>query len=151
MSKDIVVPITSSKPDTPVFATAFSATHIFGAHLEFTHVHPDLQQALVTLASADMPAGASYERSSDRWRVIWPCARPFVSSVSESDCLCATSPPRTRPQQKETGGEARRVADLLVIGRARGREAVAIHVRGAAAMATDRPVFERACDRHDLH
>jgi nucleotide-binding universal stress UspA family protein len=153
--KYILVPATGGETDGPVFASALAIARRWGGHLAFLHVRVDVRQVLIAMASGDMGGGAGYddilnsleqdaasrqERAERSFRDF--CAREQIAITGEPGSGSVTAEWRS-----ETGEEpawlARhgRVADLLVLGRAREGEAVALDVLEAALMATGRPIL----------
>jgi nucleotide-binding universal stress UspA family protein len=156
MSRYILVPATGSDTDEPVFATALMAARLLTAHLEFLHVRADVQEALTAMACADMGGGGigfeqimrtlEQEVASQQNR-----AEAAFRRLCERERLPVTADPAfalpSAEWRMETGDEPTwlaehgRAADLLVLGRAREGEPVAMDVLEAALMATGRPVL----------
>jgi len=156
MFKYILVPATGAETDAPVFATAVAVARLFAAHLAFLHVRVDVQQVLLAMAVADMGGGGvGYDR------IIESLERDVASRQRQAEqafhAFCERerlavpgAPSDALPSAEwkmETGDEPAclaehgRVADLLVVGRAREGETVAMEVLEAALMATGRPVL----------
>jgi nucleotide-binding universal stress UspA family protein len=155
MFKYILVPVTGSETDAPVFTTALAVARLSGAHLEFLHVRVDVQQTLMAMATADMGGGAGYDQIivsleqdvASRQQKAELAFRGFC----ERERLTISSEPATdlpsAEWRMETGDEPAwlaehgRAADLLVVGRTREGEPVAMDVLEASLMATGRPVL----------
>jgi nucleotide-binding universal stress UspA family protein len=162
MFKYILVPITGTDVDSPVHATALAVARLAGCHVEFLHVRIDVQQILMAMATGDTGDGIGYHRI--RWlgydRILEAledvAARQKKTEVAfrdfcERERLIASSDPAadlpTVELRLETGDEPTwlaqrgRTADLLVVGRARAGEAVAMDVLEACVLASGRPVL----------
>ena len=155
MFKYILVPASGAETDASVFTTALAVARLWGAHLEFLHVRVDVQRTLTAMAAADASGSAGYDQIietleqdvASRQRKAELAFRDFC----ERERLPITSDPATDPPsaewRMETGDEPAwlaehgRAADLLVVGRAREGEAVAMDVLEASIMATGRPVL----------
>ncbi len=155
MFKYIVVPSTGADTDGPVFATALSVARLWASHLEFLHVRADVQQVIMAMAASDIGGGSGVEQIIEtldrdvtaRQDKAQRDVREFCASeqIEISDALIAD---RTSAEWRvETGdelvwlGEHGRAADLVVVGRVREGEAVAIDVLEAALLGTGRPVL----------
>ena len=155
MFKYILVPASGAETDASVFTTALAVARLWGAHLEFLHVRVDVQRTLTAMAAADASGSAGYDQIietleqdvASRQRKAELAFRDFC----ERERLPITSDPATDPPsaewRMETGDEPAwlaehgRAADLLVVGRAREGETVAMDVLEASLMATGRPVL----------
>jgi nucleotide-binding universal stress UspA family protein len=157
MFKYILVPATGADTDAPVFSTALTVARLSGSHLEFLHVRIDVQQTLMAMATADMGGGVGvgYDRILES-REQDVAARQKKAELAfhdfcERERLNVSSDTSTdlpsAEWRVEIGdepawlGEHGRTADLLVIGRAREGEAVAMDVLEACLMTTGRPVL----------
>jgi nucleotide-binding universal stress UspA family protein len=155
MSRYILVPATGADTDAPVFATALTIPRLLPAHLEFLHVRADVQETLTAMASADMGGGMGYgqlpeslEREvASRQKKAELAFRDFCE---QEKLLVSADPTASLPSvewRMETGDEPAwlavhgRAADLLVVGRARDGEPVAMDLLEAALMATGRPTL----------
>ncbi len=155
MFKYILVPATGVDTDASVFSTALAVARLGKCHLEFLHVRVDVQQVLTAMATADMGGGIGYDRILEsleqdvaaRQRTAELAFRDFC----EREGLPISSDPTTdlpsAEWRTEIGDEPAwlaehgRAADLLVVGRAREGEAVAMDVLEPCLMATGRPVL----------
>ena len=151
----ILVPATGAETDQPVFATALTAARLLSAHLEFLHVSIDVQETLTAMASADVGGGIGYgeilesleQEVTSRQKKAEIAFRDFCERerLSVSADVATTLP--SAEWRQETGDEPTwlaehgRAADLLVVGRARDGEAVAMDMLEAALMGTGRPVL----------
>jgi nucleotide-binding universal stress UspA family protein len=155
MFKYILVPVTGAETDAPVFATALAVARLMPAHLEFLHVRFDVQQTLMAIASGDMGGGGGYtqimdsleEDAATRQR---QAEHAFMDFCHREHLAISSDPATNLPSAEwhvETGEEPRwlaergHIADLLVVGRAREGEPVAMDVLEAALMASGRPVL----------
>jgi nucleotide-binding universal stress UspA family protein len=155
MSSYVLVPATGADTDEPVFATALTVARLLPAHLEFLHVRADVQETLTAMASADAGGGIGFGQLMDtleqevagrqkRAELAFRdfCEREHLLVSAE---LSAALP--SAEWRMETGDDPTwlvahgRSADLLVVGRARDGEAVAMELLEAALMATGRPVL----------
>ena len=155
MFKYILVPATGADTDAPVFSTALAVARLSGSHLEFLHVGIDVQQTLTAMATADMGSGIGYGRILEsleqdvaaRGKKAQQAFRDFC----ERERLRISSDPTTdlssAEWRMEIGDEPAwlaehgRTADLLVVGRAREGESVAMDILEACLMATGRPML----------
>jgi len=156
MFKYILVPATGAATDAPVFATALAVARLSAAHLAFLHVRVDVQQVLMAMAAAEMGGGGlGYDRIVESLEQDVTSRQKQAEQAFHAFCererLAVSSEPSAElPSAEwmmETGDEPAwlaehgRAADLLVIGRAREGEPVAMEVIEAALMATGRPVL----------
>jgi nucleotide-binding universal stress UspA family protein len=153
--KYILVPATGADTDAPVFSTALAVARLSGSHLEFLHVGIDVQQTLTAMATADMGSGIGYGRilesleqdvaarrgkAEQAFRDLCERERLTISSDLSTDLPSAEW--RTEIGDEPAWlAEHGRTADLLVVGRARDGETVAMDVLEACLMATGRPVL----------
>jgi nucleotide-binding universal stress UspA family protein len=155
MYKYLLVPVTGAESDGPVFTTALMVARIMPAHLAFLHVRLDVQATLTAMASADTGGGLGYtemletleQEAAARQKKAELAFRDFC----ESERIMVTADPSaglpSADWRTETGDEPHwvaehgRVADLVVVGRSRGGDAVAIDILEAALMGTGRPVL----------
>jgi nucleotide-binding universal stress UspA family protein len=155
MSRYILVPSTGATTDEPVFAAALMVARLLPAHLEFLHVRVDVQATLTAMASADTGGGIGYgeiletleQEVASRQKKAETAFRDFC----ERERVPVTADPTTTlpsaEWRMETGDEPAwlaehgRAADLVVIGREREGEPVAMDILEAALMETGRPVL----------
>lgn len=151
----VLVPATGFDTDGPVFATALAAARLLPAHLEFLHVRVDVEAALTAMASADMGGGAGYgeilealeQDAANRQSAAELAFRDFCEREgvpASADILAAVPSAEWRVETGDEAGwlaEHGRAADLVVVGRARNGEAVAMDLLEAALMETGRPVL----------
>ena len=155
MFKYILVPATGADTDAPVFSTALAVARQSGSHLVFLHVRIDVQQVLMAMATADMGGGVSYDRIIETLeedvatrqkkaeRAFHDfCEREQLAVSSDLTTHLPSAEWRTELGDEPTWlAEHGRTADLLVVGRAREGEPVAMDVLEACLMATGRPVL----------
>jgi nucleotide-binding universal stress UspA family protein len=155
MFKYILVPATGTETDAPVFSAALAIARRSAAHLEFLHVRADTQQALMAMASADMGGGGGYNQiieslEQDAASQQQKAERNFHEFCERERLTVSCEPGTDLPSAEwriETGDEATwlaahgQAADLLVIGRTREGEGVAMDRLEASLMATGRPVL----------
>jgi nucleotide-binding universal stress UspA family protein len=155
MFKYILVPATGTDTDAPVFSTALAVARLSGSHLEFLHVRLDAQRALTAMATADMGGGVGFDGllesleqdAAARQKKAELAFRDFCEreKLSVSSDLSTNLP--SAEWRMEVGDEPAwlaehgRTADLLVVGRAREGEPVAMDVLEACLMATGRPML----------
>ena len=155
MFKYILVPATGADTDAVVFSTALAVARLSGSHLEFLHVRLDAQRALTAMATADMGGGVGFDGllelleqdAAARQKKAELAFRDFCEreKLSVSSDLSTYLP--SAEWRMEVGDEPAwlaehgRTADLLVVGRAREGEPVAMDVLEACLMATGRPVL----------
>ena len=155
MFKYILVPATGAETDAPVFSTALAVARLSGSHLEFLHVGIDVQQTLTAMAAADMGSGIGYGRMLESLQQDVAARREkaeqaFRDLCEQEEVTISSDPSTDLPSAEwrtEIGDEPAclaehgRTADLLVIGRAREGETVAMDILEACLMATGRPVL----------
>ena len=155
MFKYILVPATGTDTDSPVFAAALAVARLSHGHLEFLHVRIDVEQTLAATASGDISGGFGYHQIFDSlerdvadkqrraelaFRDLWEREKLSISRDPSVD-------PPSAEWQTEVGEEPAwlaehgRAADLVVVGRAREGEAVAMDVLEACLMGTGRPLL----------
>lgn len=154
MFKYILVPATGTDADLPVFRTAVALARPHGAHLVFLHVRLDVERLIMPIASAEFGGGAGigdYLESLEQDVLArHDRARSAVSAFCAGEKIAMSSTPidgvPTAEWQVETGDEAEllalhsRAADVLVIGRLRGKSA-ALDVLDATLMEAGRPLL----------
>jgi nucleotide-binding universal stress UspA family protein len=155
MIKYILVPATGSDTDLSVFGSALAIARRWAGHIEFLHVRVDVRQVLIAMASGDMGGGAGYDdilvsleqdaanRLAKAERSVHDyCAREQIAITAEPGRGGVTAELRTELGEEPAWlAEHGRVADLLVLGRGREGEPVALDVLEAALLATGRPVL----------
>jgi hypothetical protein len=155
MFKYILVPATGADTDAPVFSMALAVARLAGSHLKFLHVRVDVQQVLTAMATADLGGGAGYDRVLEMLEQDVAARQKKTEMAFRAFCeregLSISSHPSTDLPSAEWGleigdepawlAEHGRTADLLVVGRARDGDAVAMDVLEACLMATGRPVL----------
>jgi len=157
MIKSILVPATGSDSDNAVFASALAIASIFDAHLDFLHVRVDAAAMAATMAMDGAGSvlvtglvGKIDEEANRREGM----ARQLFDRFCEREQLGVADAPtptaRPAPSAKwlqEVGDEAHwvaehgRSADLLVIGRPRGDQGVAIDTIERALIGSGRPLL----------
>jgi nucleotide-binding universal stress UspA family protein len=150
-----LVPATGTDTDEPVFATALAIARALPAHLEFLHVRVDVQATLAVMASTDVAGGIGYGEMVELFEREVASrqkkAELAFRDLCERERLPVTADPNaalpSAEWRLETGDEPAwltehgRAADLLVIGRAREGEVLAIDMLEAALVGTGRPVL----------
>jgi nucleotide-binding universal stress UspA family protein len=155
MYRYILVPATGAETDGPVFSMALTVARLMPAHLAFLHVRPDVQATLTAMASSDTGGGFGYpemletleQEAASRQKKAELAFRDFC----EAERLFVSADPAARLPSAdwriETGDEPHwlaehgRAADLIVMGRPRDGEAVAMDMLEAALMESGRPVL----------
>jgi nucleotide-binding universal stress UspA family protein len=156
MPRFILLPATGSPDDAPVFGAALEAARLFGAHLAFLHVRPDVHHHIASLAAGDMGLGtranaamAAMEQTADvrehaaaaAWRAF--CDRegvPLVEAPSAAQGVSAEWLTEVGSQPAWLAAHGR-AADLIVMGRRAEGRSVALDVLETVLMATGRPVL----------
>jgi nucleotide-binding universal stress UspA family protein len=157
MIKSILVPATGDGTDNVVFASALALAHAFDAHLSFLHVRVDAAAMAATMAfdgsGAAMITGL-VDRIDDEAKRREERSRQLFERFCERERLVTVDAPipdgQPGPSAQwlvEAGDEAHwvvehgRSADLLVIGRPRGDQGVAIDTIERALLGSGRPLL----------
>ena len=154
MFKDILVPSTGAATDAAVFATALLAARPAGGHLDFLHVRVDVTEIVVAMTSGGIGAGAALQGVVDRLEEeaktqetkAWQSFAAFCADNGISGGGAAGTG-LSADLSVETGNEAQwlaeygRFADLVVVGRQRDGQEVALDVLEAALMDTGKPLL----------
>jgi nucleotide-binding universal stress UspA family protein len=154
MFKYILVSATGADSDAPVFATALAVARPSAAHLAFLHVRADPQTILTAMinsgddgsdymSAADALArrGAELHRKAERaFREFCEREKLAVPGEHSLDHPSAEWKLRTGDEVSSLI-EYGRAADLLVLGRGRDGETVAMETLEACLVATGRPVL----------
>ena len=155
MFKYILVPATGSDTDLPVFGSALAIARRSAGHIEFLHVRVDVRQVLIAMAATDMGGGAGYDDiigslERDAATRLAKTERTFRDYCTREQIAIDGAPGSggvTAELRNEMGEEPAwlaehgRAADLVVLGREREGEAIAMDVLEAALMATGRPIM----------
>jgi nucleotide-binding universal stress UspA family protein len=155
MVKFILVPATGTATDQPVFAAALTIARRSAAHIEFLHVRMDVREVVAAMASADISGGTGFEQTIDTMEQDAAArqerAEQEVHAFCQREGLRLAAAPDgdgvSAELRVEVGDEADwlaehgRTADLLVIGRPREDEPVAMDLLEAALLDTGRPVL----------
>ncbi len=154
MIRQILVQATGEAGDKAVFGTALAVARLGGAHLQFLHVRPDVTDVIMAMASGGMGGGAAVQSVVDRLEEEAKQGEARARASVAAFCTEAGIPRDGTPGQgvstdlvvevgAEAGwiGEHGRFADLIVVGRARAGQPVALDVLEAALMETGRPVL----------
>ena len=155
MYKQILVPATGTEGDAAVFATALAAAAPFGAHLEFLHVRVDVTEVVVAMTAGGMGGGDAVQGVVDRLeqegkeleQKAWQQFTAFCDGAKIPTGGGAPGGGLSADMVVETGNEAQwlaeygRFADLVVVGRTRGGQEVALDVLEAALMDTGKPLL----------
>lgn len=151
MFKQILVPATGEAADAVVFATALAAAAGASAHLTFLHVRRDPAAEAIGMASGGMDGGYGMalmmETIGRDETMAEDAARAAYSAFCAKSGLRAGVGGATAALKVETGEEATslvehgRTSDLVVIGRRRGEEAVALGRLQAVLGGIGRPLL----------
>ena len=155
MFKHILVPATGFDSDAPVFATALLAARPSGAHLEFLHVRLDVTEIVVAMTSGGIGGGAALQGVVDRLeeeakgqeQKAWQSFAKFCTEAGISTAGAQPGSGLSADLVVETGNESQwiadhgRFADLVVVGRLRDGQEVAMDLLEAALMDTGRPLL----------
>jgi nucleotide-binding universal stress UspA family protein len=155
MYKHVLVPATGYASDLAVFQTALLAAKPFGAHIEFLHAKVDVTEVVVAMTSGGIGGGGVVQSVVDKLeedarvqeQKAWAGFTAFcekaglpTGGVAPGAGLCAD-------MVVETGSESQwvaeygRFADLVVVGRTRDGQDVAMDVLEAALMDTGKPLL----------
>jgi nucleotide-binding universal stress UspA family protein len=152
MYKQILAPVTGTAGDASVFVTALLVARAFDAHIEFLHARVDVTEVIVAMTAG----GASAVQSVvDQLESDTKAQEQKAWSAFAEFCAGAGLPPGggtpgagiSADMVVETGNESQwlteygRFADLIVVGRKRDSEEVAMDVLQAAVMDTGSPVL----------
>ncbi len=155
MFKHIVVPATGTAIDASVFQTALLAARPFGAHIGFLHARIDVTEVVVAMSAGGIGGGSGVQTMIDRLesdskaqeQKAWTGFTAFCESAGLSTAGAVPGTGLCADMTVETGSEAQwltehgRFADLVVVGRTRDGEDVAMDVLEAALMDTARPLL----------
>lgn len=152
----ILVPATGTDVNAPVFAAALVVARAWSGHLKFLHVRPDVEKIMATIAAGEAAAsGAGFVHTlaafqsdaASRQANAERRVREFCASAQIPLGGDGTAGQPSAEWQVETGDQAGllaahgRVADLLVVGRARGGQVLAMNVLEVALLQTGRPML----------
>jgi nucleotide-binding universal stress UspA family protein len=157
MIKSILVPATGSNSDNAVFASALAIARVFDAHLDFLHVRVDAAAVAAMMAidgAGTVMVAGLVDKIDEEAKNREGTARELFDRFCEREQVAVTDAPmsgaRLAPSAKwlqEVGDEAHwvaehgRSADLLVIGRPRGDQGVAINTIERALLGSGRPLL----------
>ena len=142
MFRYILLPATGDETDPPVFHTALTLARAWAGHLAFLHVRLDVQQLILTVSAGDFAGGAGVGELVDKLQLDSEAQQERARQAVQAFCAAEHLPLSAGPAdgvpsaewQSSTGEEARelalrgRAADIVVLGRARTGEAVALDV-----------------------
>ena len=157
MIKSILVPATGSDSDNAVFASALAIARAFDAHLDFLHVRVDPAAVTATMAmdgAGSVLVTGLVDKIEEEANRRGETARQLFQRFCEREQLALANAPKSgaRPAPsanwlQEVGDEAHwvteygRSADLLVIGRPRSDQGVAIDTIEQALLNSGRPLL----------
>jgi nucleotide-binding universal stress UspA family protein len=155
MYKQVLVPATGYDSDTAVFHTALLAARPFGAHIEFLHARLDVTEVVVAMTAGGIGGGGAVQSVVDKLETdaktqeqkAWASFTAFCTETGLPTGGSAPGAGLCADMVVETGGEAQwvaeygRFADLVVVGRKRDGEDVAMDVLEAALMDTGKPLL----------
>ena len=155
MYKHILVSATGFAADRAVFQTALLAATPFGAHIEFLHARLDVTEVVVAMSSGGVGGGDAVQSVVDRLdtdakaqeQKAWAGFTAFCAEAKLPTSGGAPGSGLCADMVVETGNEGQwlaeygRFADLVVVGRKREGEEVAMDVLEAALMDTARPLL----------
>lgn len=156
MLRYILVPATGTEVDGPVFAAAIAVARAWSAHLKFLHVRADVDRIVATIAAGDPAAGgvglvqtmSLFQRDAASRQA--KAERSVRASCENADIIVGGAEALGQASaewQVETGDQAAllaahgRVADLLVVGRVRDGQTLAMNVLEVALLQTGRPML----------
>lgn len=156
MPRSVLVPANGTNTDAPAFAAAVAVGRAWSGHLKFLHVRANVDSFIMSVAGAGMMATGSaivditsrleQEIAEQQQRA----EREVRDFCAREDITFDGTPGANRTSaewQVETGDEGTwlaahgRVADLVVVGRARDGETVAMNLLEAALIQTGRPML----------
>jgi nucleotide-binding universal stress UspA family protein len=157
MIKSILVPATGSDSDNAVFASALAIARVFDAHLDFLHVRVDAAAVAATMAidgAGGVLVTGLVDKIDEEANRREGTARQLFDRFCEREQLGVADAPtpgaRLAPSAKwlrKVGDETHwvaehgRSADLLVIGRPREDQGVAIDTIERALLGSGRPLL----------
>ncbi len=155
MYKQVLVPATGFATDTAVFATALLAAKPFGAHIEFLHTRLDVTEMVVAMSAGGIGGGGAVQSvvdklesdARDQEQKAWGNFTAFCERSNLPTGGAAPGGGLCADMVVETGNEGAwvaeygRFADLVVVGRKREGEDVAMDVLEAALMDTGKPLL----------
>ncbi len=153
--RTILVPVTGSRGDAAVFASALAVARPFAAHLQFLHVRVDATQMAVTMAAdgggAILTSGlveqleAEADQREQRARQAFDefCRREGLALLEEPGGQSGPSAQWLRELGSEPASvvDHGRAADLIVLGRPVNGEGVTPETIEGALLESGRPVL----------
>lgn len=155
MYKHVLVPATGFETDHAVFQTALLAARPFGAHIEFLHARLDVTEMVVAMSAGGVGGGGAIQSVVDKLETdaagqeqkAWANFTRFCEASGLPTGGSAPGAGLCADMVVETGNEGSwvaeygRFADLVVVGRKREGEDVALDVLEAALMDTGKPLL----------
>jgi nucleotide-binding universal stress UspA family protein len=155
MYKQLLIPATGAQSDAPVFQTALGVARTFGAHMEFLHTKIDITEMVVAMTAGGIGGGGAVQGVVDRLeeeskgleQKAWQAFTQFCTEAGIATGGAAPGSGLSADMAVETGNEAQwlaeygRFADLVVVGRMRDGQEVALDVLEAALMDTGKPLL----------
>ncbi len=155
MPRVILLPVTGTPADAPVFQTALAVARLFDGHLVGLHVRRDVQRDIAAMASADMglatglqdvinrmevDADKLAETAQSSWRTL--CSNNGIAEATRPGTAGMTSEWRTEiGDPGDWLAEHGRTCDLIVVGRATDGGIGSDGVIESALMHTGKPVL----------
>jgi len=155
MYKHVLVPATGTAGDAAVFQTALLAAKPFGAHIEFLHARVDVTEVVVAMTAGGVGGGGAVQSVVDRLEEdskaqeakAWAAFTAFCEASKLPTGGAGPGAGLCADMIVETGNESQwiaeygRFADLVVVGRRRDTDDVALDVLEAALMDTGKPLL----------
>jgi nucleotide-binding universal stress UspA family protein len=155
MYKHVLVPATGYDSDEAVFQTALLVAKPFGAHIEFLHTKVDVTEVVVAMTAGGVGGGGVVQSVVDKLeedartqeQKAWASFTGFCEKNGLPTGGSAPGMGLCADMVVETGSESQwvaeygRFADLVVVGRTRDGEDVAMDVLEAALMDTGKPLL----------
>ena len=155
MYKHVLVPATGTAGDAAVFQTALLAARPFGAHIEFLHARVDVTEVVVAMSAGGVGGGGAVQSVVDRLEEdskaqeakAWAAFTAFCEANKLPTGGSGPGAGLCADMIVETGNESQwiaeygRFADLVVVGRRRDTDDVALDVLEAALMDTGKPLL----------
>ncbi|MGE0223699.1 MAG: universal stress protein [Acetobacteraceae bacterium] len=155
MPKVVLMPVTGTDADVPVFTTALTVGRMFDAHLLALHVEPDVQREIASLAAADMGLSSGLNNAMSRLEEDASRLKGAAEAAWRSFCTGNGVMMTNQPGQAgvtsewvvETGNAADWVAeygrtcDMIVTGRGAAGSILAGDLTESALMESGKPVL----------
>lgn len=165
MIRSILVAVSGSESDTPVFETALAAARPLAAHLDFVHIRPTLGDAAVNTPHVDFALGRGLVASLDsamaeisrRSRAAERHVREFCERNDLPVAEAPAAASRVSASWQEITGDAlecltfrARHRDLVVMGRMTGPDGLPSDLLELVLLRSGRPLLIASADHRAL-